>query len=277
LTLAALIVALIVPAPASAGGDRDANPCLKPEKRRMLFCPDLEMSPPENMFLTRSRGGRLRLHAGNSINSVGRGPAELRGKRTSRYRMSARQVIYRRGGGRRYLDTGAGLVFKAIPGQYRYWKYQFAAKFELWKLDKKGRRTKLVRTGPKIAYCLRDLERRNPLLAGSPETFHYPACNQELDKQRVTLGTSVGWSDVYPSTYHEQYLFVDGLRGCFAYVHIADPRNGIYESNERNNEGEKVVRLPWTGSRKNCPKSSRGVKPPVEGEDDGSTEAPSEY
>ena len=63
----------------------------------------------------------------------------------------------------------------------------------------------------------------------------------------MTLGTSVGWSDVYPSTYHEQYMNVTGLRGCFAYVHVADPKNGIYESNEDNNEGETIVRLPWRG------------------------------
>ena len=36
-----------------------------------------------------------------------------------------------------------------------------------------------------------------------------------------------------------------GLRGCFAYVHIADPENGIYESNEDNNEAQVIVRLPF--------------------------------
>ena len=70
----------------------------------------------------------------------------------------------------------------------------------------------------------------------------------------MTLGTSVGWSDVYPSTYHEQWINVNGRRGCFAYVHVADPKNGIYESNEDNNEGETIVRLPWRGSGlRGCP------------------------
>ena len=36
-----------------------------------------------------------------------------------------------------------------------------------------------------------------------------------------------------------------GLRGCFAYRHTADPRNGIYESNERNNSAQVIVRLPF--------------------------------
>ena len=242
--------------------ERDPNPCLDEAKARRLLCPDLEMSPPFNMFVSRTRGGDVRLHAGNSIDSVGRGPAELRGRRTSRWKMRARQAVYRRGGGRRMLDTGARLVFKAIPGQYRYWKFFRAARFELWRLDARGRRKKLVRVGPKVSYCLRDLQRRNPQLRRSPRRFHYPACSQDFGRKRVTLGTSVGWSDVYPSTYHEQWLNVTGLRGCFAYVHIADPRNGIYESNERNNEGETVVRLPWRGEeRRGCPRRSRPDAP----------------
>jgi len=234
------------------------------------------MSPPFNLFLSRTRKGKLRLHGANSINSVGRGPAELRGRRTSRWRMSARQAVYRRGGGRRMLDTGAQLVFKAIPGQNRYWKYLNAAKFELWRLDSRGRRKKLVRVGPKVSYCLRDLQRRNPQLPGSPKRFHYPACSQELDRQRVTLGTSVGWSDVYPSTYHEQWIDVTGLRGCFSYVHIADPRNHIYESDEGNNEGATVVRLPWRGEgRRGCPRDrSAGDQPDDGGGPEGGAEVP---
>ena len=40
-----------------------------------------------------------------------------------------------------------------------------------------------------------------------------------------------------------------GLRGCFAYVHIADPENGIYESNEDNNEAQLIVKLPFRPER----------------------------
>jgi hypothetical protein len=247
----------------------DKNPCMKRATARELRCPDLQMAPPENMFLTRTRSGRLRLHAGNSINSVGDGPVELRGRRASRWFMDAEQVIYKKGGGYMRLKTGARLVFKAIPGQYRYWKFFHAARFELWKLGAGGRRKKLVEVGPKVSYCLRDLQHRNPQLPRSPSSFHYPGCSQDAGKQRVTLGTSVGWSDVYPSTYHEQWLNVNGRRGCFAYVHVADPRNHIYESDEDNNEGETIVRLPWRGSGlRGCPSQSRSGGP------DGGAQAP---
>ena len=82
-----------------------------------------------------------------------------------------------------------------------------------------------------MSYCLRDLKRTRPR-ARSPRGRVYPACNTNPAARRVRLGTSVGWSDIYPPAYPEQYLDVTGLRGCFAYRHTADPRNGIYESNE---------------------------------------------
>jgi hypothetical protein len=102
-------------------------------------------------------------------------------------------------------------------------------------------------------YCLRDLRRTKPWLAGSPQSQTYPACSQRLSQQRVVLGTSVGWSDVYPASYHENWIDVAGLRGCFAYVHIADPDNVMYESNEDDNTSSVVVRLPFTGSNRGCP------------------------
>jgi hypothetical protein len=53
---------------------------------------------------------------------------------------------------------------------------------------------------------------------------------------------------------------VTGLRGCFAYVHVADPRNGIFESNEVNNQGQVIVRLPFrAGARRaGCRGGDRG-------------------
>ena len=112
---------------------------------------------------------------------------------------------------------------------------------------------KLVRTGPKVYYCLRDLVHTRPGKR-SPRFRVFPGCSQDSGKRRVTLGTSVGWSDVYPSTYHQQWIDVTGLHGCFAYVHRADPKNHVWETNEGNNDSQRIVRLPWKGSRaRNCP------------------------
>jgi hypothetical protein len=229
------------------------TPCLGPQRVR-LRCPDLLMGTPADMYAQRTPAGRVLLRATNNVKSRGRGPVMLRGRRTGPEEMAARQHIYRVNGTRLIAETGAELYFKFIPGQGHYWKFRDAAQFELWSVDPEGHRLQLVRTGPKVYYCLRDLV-RTKRGKRSPRHRVFPGCSQDASKRSVTLGTSSGWSDVYPSTYHEQWIDVTGLRGCFAYVHRADPKNHIWESNEGNNDSQRIVRLPWRKSRpsRGCP------------------------
>jgi hypothetical protein len=234
----------------TAGAADEANPCTGPHAGR-LRCPDLRMGTPADMYAGRYEG-RTVLRATNNVKSRGEGPVMLRGFRTGKRTMSARQHIYRVDGSRLIERTGARLRLKYIPGQGPYWKWADAARFELWSVDSEGRRQKLVRTGPKVNYCLRDLKHTAPGKR-SPRTRVFPKCNQDPRKRSVTIGTSVGWSDVYPSTYYEQWIDVTGLRGCFAYVHRADPKNHVWENNEGNNDSQRIVRLPWRGSRGGCP------------------------
>lgn len=248
-------------------GPKPLNPCLDAAQRAQLRCPDLQMSRPYGLTLDPfTWPGHVVLRAGNSINSIGRGPAELFGVRDGRFTMRARQRIYKRAGGRIGVATGARLLFKLVPGQGRYWKFLHAARFALWRLDRDGERVRMVRRGPKVSYCLRDLDHSRSRLARSPRRVVYPGCNQSLATRKVTLGTSVGWSDVYPPAYHEQWIDVTGLRGCFDFVHIADPLDGIYESNERNNAGAVTVRLPFRPGPQRC--SGRAPATPPAGDDD---------
>jgi hypothetical protein len=248
--VAALAILIAVPATAFAqGGTTPPPPGTVPDnpcERELLdlMCPDLRMSPPYDLRIDRHiKRGRVFLRAANSINSRGEGPAELFGTRRGRYTATATQKIWMRGGGKMTVSTGAQLGFKFIPGQGRYWKYANAARFEIWTVDGLLRPLKRVRTGPKIYYCLRDLRRTRPM-SGSPRRFHYPGCSRSSGMKRVTLGTSVGWSDIYPGTYHENWIDVTRLHGTFAFVHIADPNNGIWESDESNNAGTTIVKLP---------------------------------
>ena len=236
------------------------NPCLGPDAGR-LRCPDLAMRRPWGLYTDRfAKPGHTVLRAGNVIDSVGDGPAELFGTRIGPRFMRARQRIHTRDGGRIGVATGGRLIFKFAHLSRFWWKFYNAARFELWRVDSEGRRTRLVRTGPKVAYCLRDLVHTRPGLRRSPRAAVYPACSNNSRARHVTLGTSVGWADVYPPSYPEQWIDVTGLRGCFAYVHIADPNDRVYESDEDNNEAQLIVRLPFRPSarRKGCRGPDRG-------------------
>jgi hypothetical protein len=242
------------------GAQLDHNPCIAPEAVQ-LRCPDLVMRRPYGLYTDRlTKAGHTVLRAGNVIDSVGLGPVELHGVRIGPRFMRAYQRIYARNGGRIDVNTGARLEFKFAHQQRYWWKFYDAASFELWRVDERGRRTRMVRKGPKVAYCLRDLTHTRPKLRRSPRRQVYPACNTDPHRQRVRLGTSPGWADVYPPAYPEQWIDVTGLHGCFAYVHIADPRNGIYEANEDNNEAQAIVRLPFRrGERRGaCRGADRG-------------------
>ena len=155
------------------------------------------------------------------------------------------------------VPTQARLRFFEVGYRWggSYWKVKNPLRFELWKLDPQGRATRRVRTGPKQFYCFRDLERTRPG-GRSPEEFVYPACSQDPRASSVTLGTSVGWSDIYPSAYDRQWIDVTGLRGCFAYRLRVDPGGVLFESNELNNFAQKIVRLPFRGpGRRGCPQA----------------------
>lgn len=229
-----------------AVGATPPDPCHGPAATQLL-CPNLRIGPPSDLYV-QAGGGRVLLRATSNVKSRGRGPIELRGQRNGRRSMRVNQRIYRAGGGHVTLRTRASLRFTDVGSYFggRYWKVHQLARFELWSVDGHRRLVRRVRTGPKLNYCLRDLELTRPG-GRTPSTAHYPGCNQNPFQDRVTLGTSVGWSDVYPADYSKQWIPVKGLRGCFAFVMRVDPHGLFYESNEDDNTSRRLVRLPFRG------------------------------
>jgi hypothetical protein len=254
--LAALcLVALVIPA--SAPGAIGENPCEEAEAATLL-CPDLRVGPAADLFVEHGGGqygygGGALLHAGNDIRSRGRGPMELRGLLYKRNWMRANQAIYRVGGGVSIFRTEAKLHFYNVGYEYggSYWKVHDPLSMEIWTLGEDRQPLERVRKGPKVFYCFRDLERTRAM-SRSPGHRVYPACSQDPGRERVRLGTSVGWSDVYPSDYDRQWINVSGLRGCFAFVMRVDPQNLLFESNERNNRSARIVRLPYRDGPQRC-------------------------
>ena len=221
------------------------------------------MAPASHLRVSRSPSGRRVLHMENRIVNVGAGQAELFGERVSATEMRARQVIANAAGQRHWFESGAELYFKSVPSRGgSYWKWKDAARFELWAVDLAGHRTQLVRVGPKHDYCLRDL-RRVRFTANVRRRPFFPHCNQRATKHEVTLGTSVGWADVYPSTYPDNWIDVTGLSGCFAIVQRVDPNRHIFEINEGDNVSSRIVRLPYKPGPQRCPKPAPVPAPPA--------------
>ena len=252
LSLCAVGALALVAAPAGAAGE---SPCEGPEAADLL-CPDFRVGPAADLYVEhRGSGGhgRTLLHAANDIRSRGRGPIELRGQLYKRNWMRANQAIYRVGGGVRIFRSEAKLHFYNVGSQWggSYWKMHDPLSMEIWTLDEQRQPLQRVRKGPKVFYCLRDLQRTRAMTR-SPSAFVYPGCSQDPGRKRVRLGTSVGWSDIYPAEYDRQWVNVGGLRGCFAYVMRVDPENLLFEENDHNNRSVRIVRLPYRDGPQNC-------------------------
>jgi hypothetical protein len=241
--LVILAAALVLVAPAAAA---TKNPCEGPDAKHLL-CPDLRIGPPSEMYVS-SYDGTTLLHATSDVESRGRGPMEVRGIRDGPKKMRVTQRIYKVGGGHIELRTHASLRFTDV-GEYfggSYWKVHQLAGFTLRRVLNRGGLGPVLRTSPKLNYCLRDLERTRPG-KHSPVDPHYPGCNQDPHTKRDVLGTSVGWSDIYPADYDKQYINVSGLRGCFVFQMTVDPKHLLFESNEHDNSSHRRVRLPFDG------------------------------
>jgi lysyl oxidase len=252
LTVLASVLVLVAAAPAVAPAATpwkvpSENPCQGPEARQLL-CPDLRIGTPTDMYVSTYEGKAL-LHATSDVRSRGRGPIEVRGQRDGPKSMKVTQRIYKAGGGHITVRTHASLAFTDV-GEYfggSYWKVHQLARFELRRVLPAGGLGPTLRTSPKLNYCLRDLERTRPG-AQSPAHRVYPGCNQDRSIRRDRLGTSVGWSDIYPADYDKQYIDVTGLRGCFVFQMTVDPKHLLFESHENDNSSHRRVRLPFTGA-----------------------------
>ena len=113
----------------------------------------------------------------------------------------------------------------------------------------------LVRTGPKLVYCFRDLQRLRPsvALAAHPRVRRVQPGPQA---PAVRLGTSVGWADVYPATYHENFVDVTGPARLLRPV--ADRRSRRTSSSRATRRTTR--RAPWSGCAASASRSSAAAE-----------------
>ncbi|HEY3553415.1 MAG TPA: hypothetical protein VGK66_06965, partial [Solirubrobacterales bacterium] len=150
--------------PAAPSGAEAENPCTGPEARHLL-CPNLRIAKPSELYVERTGDGHVLLRATSDVESRGRGPMELRGHRNGWHSMRVNQRIYKVGdGGHITVPSRVTLRFTNVGSYWggAYWKVHQLAHFDLLRVRGDGSLGPIVRTSPKLNYCLRDLERTRP-------------------------------------------------------------------------------------------------------------------
>ena len=181
-----------------------------------LLCPNLRIGTPSEMYVS-TYGGKTLLHATSDVESRGRGPMEVHGHRDGPKQMRVTQRIYKAGGGHITLRTGRQpplhrrrrvlrrLLLEGPPAGPLRPSARCAADGDLGPV---------LRTSPKLNYCLRDLDRTRP--AALPVTRTTPAAT----RTRASATTSSAPRSAgrhLPADYDKQYIDVSGLRGCFVF------------------------------------------------------------
>ena len=164
------------------------EPLHRRAEARELRCPDLVMRGPTGSTPT---AGRRRAHApagGQLDRQRGAGPAELRGRASAAFmRGPPAHPTRGRPGGR--SQHRRRLAVQVRPPAALLVEVPQRGPLRALAAGLQGQRSRRVRTGPKVAYCLRDLTDTRPRLRRSPSRG-LPGLQHQPRPARVTLGTS---------------------------------------------------------------------------------------
>lgn len=213
---------------------------LVPRPEELL--PDLDQRAPTGLVVVRS-GGRFRLGFTSSTVNRGRGPLVINGLRSSPSEMTADQVVELAGGKTRLRRDVGRLHFELHEPHY-HWHFERFVAYELRRIDGQG----LVRRDRKRGFCLLDRWGRvSPAVVASGEPRFVDDCGAgRPDARRVVQGTSVGYVDRYPASFHGQDVDVTGLpAGRYLLVHRVNPDHALREPTYSNNAASVVLRLTW--------------------------------
>ena len=166
--------------------------------------------------------------------------------------MRATQVVKLDRGGRRTLPRVSVLRYVYSP-THSHWHVMGFQRYEL----RRATDDTVVLRDRKSGFCLADHwahapghlpnEPRGPVFKGY--------CEQgRPDALAVYQGTSVGYTDRYPSHFHGQNLDLTRLEaGTYVLVHRANRSMLFRELRYENNAGSVRIRLTWPRGRSNRP------------------------
>jgi len=213
-----------------------------------LLLPDLDQRAPWGLTVT-STHGRFRLGFSSASDNVGRGRLWIRGVRASSrvYEMRADQVVQIRARGVRVFQ-GIGRIRFVTDPPHHHWHLMRFQEFEL-------RRTSdfaVVERDRKTGFCLRD---RHHLASARARPHFADNCGQwQTGRMSVEMGTSVGYTDLYPAHFHGQSLDLTGVpAGDYVLVHRVNASRGIRELRYDNNAASARIRIGWPHGRRHAP------------------------
>jgi sugar lactone lactonase YvrE len=227
-----------------------ADPQPRPIRPRPIeLLPDLEQRPPADLSIrTEQRGTRRHFLLGfdSATDNLGDGPTTLVANRPNR-RTSTMAVSQRvqlgSGAVRTYPDAGV-LRYDYSP-THSHWHVMDFQRYELRRLVDHA----LVVRDRKTGFCLADhwahAPGYQPNEPRSPVFREY--CERgDPDALSVLQGTSVGYTDKYPSHFHGQNLDLTGVpAGNYVLVNRANPGLLMRELRYENNASALRIRIAW--------------------------------
>jgi dipeptidyl aminopeptidase/acylaminoacyl peptidase len=234
-----------------------AQPAIRPQPRVVELLPDLEQRPPADLSVkTAVLGGRRHFLLGfdSATDNVGLGPVVIAARRPSRRTsfMRASQIV-ELAGRRRQTVPRVGVLRYVYSSTHTHWHVMGFQRYEL----RRATDNALVLRDRKSGFCLADHYGHAPgdlpNKPGGPVFKNY--CKQgRPGALAVYQGTSVGYTDRYPSHFHGQNLDLTRLAaGIYVLVHRANRSLLFRELRYENNAAAVRIRLKWPRGRSRTP------------------------
>jgi dipeptidyl aminopeptidase/acylaminoacyl peptidase len=230
----------------------------RPEPRILQLLPDFEQRPPTDLSITMVvRGNRRHFLLGfdSATDNIGLGPVVITARRSSRRVpfMRASQVVRLGAGGRRQTFPRVGVLRYVYSSMHSHWHVMGFQRYELRRASDNA----LLLRDRKSGFCLADHyadapgaflnEPRGPVYTGYCEQGRPLAMS-------VHQGTSVGYTDRYPSHFHGQNLDLTGVKaGTYLLIHRANRRFLFRELRYENNAASLRIRIAWPNGRRRPP------------------------
>jgi WD40-like Beta Propeller Repeat/Lysyl oxidase len=227
-----------------------SDPALRPHPRFVELLPDFEQRPPADLSIKKElRGGTKHFLLGfdSATDNVGLGPVIIAARRPNRRTsfMRGSQIVRLATGGRR-TEPRVGILRYVYSPSHSHWHVMGFQRYEL----RRATDNAVVLRDRKSGFCLADHWAHAPghhpnEPRGGPVFKGY--CERgRPDALAVYQGTSVGYTDRYPSHFHGQNLDLTRVpAGIYVLVHRANRNLLFRELRYENNAAALRIRLTW--------------------------------